>query len=76
MSTEPITTVTEAVVAEGTVWQARLLEPMYPVDFFDALRVKSREEAGVRDRAIYLDLGARWPLSQLPGDALHVRRSS
>ena len=32
--------ITGAVVAEVTAWQARPLEPMYPVVFFDALRVK------------------------------------
>jgi putative transposase len=31
-----------------TAWQARPLEPMYPVVFFDALRVKIRDEAVVR----------------------------
>jgi putative transposase len=29
---------------EVSIWQARPLEPMYPVVFFDALRVKIREE--------------------------------
>ena len=33
------------------------LEPMYPVIFFDALRVKIREDAVVRNKAIYLALG-------------------
>jgi putative transposase len=36
---------------------ARPLEPMYPVVFFDALRVKIREDAVVRNKAIYLALG-------------------
>ncbi|PTC20387.1 hypothetical protein C0J26_10565 [Pseudomonas baetica] len=38
------------------------LEPMYPVIFFDALRVKIREEGLVRNKAIYLALGVftRW----------------
>ena len=36
---EFISSVTEAVMAEVTAWQARPLEPMYPVVFFDALRV-------------------------------------
>ena len=31
---------------EVSAWQARPLEPMYPVVFFDALRVKIREEGG------------------------------
>jgi transposase-like protein len=37
--------VTDGLVAEGTAWQTRPLEPMYPVVFFDALRVKIRHEA-------------------------------
>ncbi len=42
---------------EVTTWQGRPLEPMYPVVFFDALRVKIREEGLVRNKAIYLALG-------------------
>ena len=34
----------------------RPLEPMYPVVFFDALRVKIRDEATVRSKAVYLAL--------------------
>ncbi len=49
-------TVTDAVVAEVTAWQARPLEPMYPVVFLDALRVKIRDEAVVRSKAVYLAL--------------------
>ena len=44
------------MVAEVTAWQARPLEPMYPVVFFDALRVKIRDEAVVRSKAVYLAL--------------------
>jgi transposase-like protein len=51
-----ISTVTDAIVAEVTAWQSRPLEPMYPVVFFDALRVKIRDEATVRSKAIYLAL--------------------
>src|SRR3982750_3776361 len=57
VSAEFISSVTDAVMAEVTAWQSRPLEPMYPVGFFDALRVKIREEAGVRNKAIYLALG-------------------
>jgi putative transposase len=35
----------------------RPLEPMYPVVFFDALRVKIREDGVVRNKAVYLALG-------------------
>ena len=57
VSAEFISSVTEAVMAEVTAWQARPLEPMYPVVFFDALRVKIKEDAVVRNKAIYLALG-------------------
>ena len=57
VSPEFISTVTDEVMAEVMAWQARPLEPMYPVIFFDALRVKIREDAVVRNKAIYLALG-------------------
>jgi putative transposase len=57
VSPEFISSVTDAVMAEVTAWQSRPLEPIYPVVFFDALRVKIREEAVVRNKAIYLALG-------------------
>lgn len=57
VSPEFISSVTDAVMAEVTAWQARPLEPMYPVIFFDAMRVKIREDAMVRNKAIYLALG-------------------
>ena len=54
-----ISGVTDAVLAEITVWQSRPLESMYPVIFFDALRVKIREDNVVRNKAVYLALGVR-----------------
>jgi putative transposase len=51
-----ISAVTDAVVAEVTAWQARPLERMYPVVFFDALRVKIRDEGVVGSKAVYLAL--------------------
>ena len=57
VSPEFISSVTDAVMAEVGAWQARPLESMYPVVFFDALRVKIREDAVVRNKAIYLALG-------------------
>jgi putative transposase len=57
VSPEFISSVTDAVLAEVAAWQSRPLEPMYPVVFFDALRVKIREDAVVRNKAIYLALG-------------------
>ena len=57
VSADFISSVTDAVMAEVAAWQSRPLEPMYPVVFFDALRVKIREDAVVRNKAIYLALG-------------------
>lgn len=57
VSPEFISKVTDAVMAEITAWQGRPLEPMYPVVFFDALRVKIREDGVVRNKAVYLALG-------------------
>ncbi|WP_019936617.1 IS256 family transposase [Bordetella sp. FB-8] len=57
VSPDFISTVTDEVMVEVTAWQARPLEPMYPVVFFDALRVKIREDAVVRNKAVYLALG-------------------
>ena len=57
VSPEFISSVTDAVMTEVSAWQSRPLEPMYPVVFFDALRVKIREDAVVRNKAIYLALG-------------------
>ena len=57
VSPELISKVTDAVMSEVTAWQSRALETMYPVVFFDALRVKIREDAVVRSKAVYLALG-------------------
>lgn len=56
VSADFISSVTDAVLAEVTAWQSRPLEPMYPVVFFDALRVKIREDGVVRNKAVYLAL--------------------
>ncbi len=57
VSPDFISSVTDEVMAEVTAWQARPLEQMYPAVFFDALRVKIRENAVVRNKTIYLALG-------------------
>jgi putative transposase len=59
VSPDLISTVTDGVLAEVTAWQSRPLETVYPVVFFDALRVKIREDNVVRNKAVYLALGVR-----------------
>ena len=57
VSPEFISKVTDEVMSEVVAWQSRPLEAMYPVVFFDALRVKIRDDAVVRNKAVYLALG-------------------
>jgi transposase-like protein len=54
-----ISTVTDSVRKEVTAWQNRPLETVYPVVFFDAMRVKVREDNIVRNKAVHLALGVR-----------------
>jgi len=57
VSADFISTVTDSVIEEVVEWQNRPLEGMYPVVFFDALRVKIRDEGSVKNKAVYLALG-------------------
>jgi len=59
VSPELISAVTDAVLDEVAAWQARPLEPVYPLVFFDALRVKIRDEGLVRNKAVHIALGVR-----------------
>ena len=57
VSPDLISTVTDAVLETVAEWQNRPLEASYPLVFFDALRVKIRDEGLVRNKAIYIALG-------------------
>ena len=59
VSPDLISVVTDAVLDEIAAWQARPLEPVYPLVFFDALRVKIRDEGLVRNKAVHIALGVR-----------------
>jgi len=59
VSPDLISVVTDAVLEEIAAWQARPLEPVYPLVFFDALRVKIRDEGLVRNKAVHVALGVR-----------------
>jgi putative transposase len=59
VSPDLISTVTDAVLDEVVTWQQRPLDPIYPLVFFDALRVKIRDEGMVRNKAIHIALGVR-----------------
>jgi len=51
--------VTDAVLEEISEWQNRPLEALYALIFFDAIRVKIRDEGTVRNKAVYVALGVQ-----------------
>lgn len=57
VSPDLISAVTDAVLEEVSEWQNRPLDMCYPIVFFDAIRVKIRDEGFVRNKAIYIALG-------------------
>ncbi|WP_425995466.1 IS256 family transposase [Afipia sp. DC4300-2b1] len=57
VSSDLISAVTDAVLDEVAEWQNRPLDASYPLVFFDALRVKIRDEGFVRNKAVYIALG-------------------
>ena len=57
VSPDLISRVTDGVLDELRVWQSRPLEPVYCIVYLDALVVKIRTKAGVRNRAIYIAVG-------------------
>ena len=52
-----VSAVTDAVREDVSAWQDRPLEPVYAIVYFDALRVKIRDEGLVRNKAVYLAIG-------------------
>ncbi len=57
VSADLISTVTDAVLEAVAEWQGRPLDACYPLVFFDAIRVKVRDEGFVRNKAVYIALG-------------------
>jgi putative transposase len=54
---DTISRVTDAVLEDIEAWRTRPLDAVYPIVYFDALRVKVREDRSVQNRACYLALG-------------------
>lgn len=60
VSPELISEVTNEIIIEVNQWQNRPLEPMYPVVYFDAIRIKIRNAANmVVPKAMHIALGVR-----------------
>jgi putative transposase len=56
VSPDLISRVTDAILDEVREWQNRPLDTVYPVVFFDALRVKIRDDGLVKNKAVYVAL--------------------
>ncbi len=56
VSPDLISAVTDTVLEAVGEWQNRPLELCYPLVFFDAIRVKIRDEGFVRNKAVYVAL--------------------
>ena len=56
VSRDTISRITDAVLEEMSAWQTRPLDPVYPVIFIDAIRVKIRD-GKVANRPVYTVVG-------------------
>ena len=52
-----ISSVTDGILSEVKGWQNRPLDEIYPIVFFDAIRMKIRDEGRVINKAAYLAIG-------------------
>ncbi len=57
LSTETISNITTKVIEKANEWQARPLEPIYPIIFMDATVLKIRVDRVVKNIAAYIMLG-------------------
>jgi putative transposase len=57
LSHDTISKITDAVLDEVKAWQARPLDAIYPVVYFDALVVKVRDGAQVRNKSAHIAVG-------------------
>jgi putative transposase len=54
---DTISRITDAVLEDVQAWRTRPLDAVYPIVYFDAMRVKVREDRSVKNLAAYLALG-------------------
>lgn len=57
VSPDLISSVTDEIMSEVKEWQNRPLDEVYPIVFFDAIRMKIRDEGRVINKAAYLAIG-------------------
>jgi hypothetical protein len=73
VSPDLISAVTDTVLEEVAEWQNRALDARFPLVFFDAIRVKIREEGFVRATRPSTSRWASWPTTR--GDSGHLDRA-
>jgi putative transposase len=59
VSADLISSVTDAVMDELSIWQSRPLEAVWPILYLDAIVLKVRDQGVVRNKAVYLAIGVR-----------------
>jgi len=57
VSADLVSTVTDGILEEVREWQNRPLEALYPIVYFDAVRLKVRDQGQVLNKAAYLAIG-------------------
>ncbi|MCH7694996.1 MAG: IS256 family transposase [Proteobacteria bacterium] len=57
LSPSLVSTITDQVKEDIDAWQNRPLEPIYPILYFDALVVKSRQDGPSKNKAVHVALG-------------------
>ena len=57
LSAEQVSAITDGVLEEVRAWQNRVLDPIWPVVFLDALMVKVRDNHVVTSKPAYIGLG-------------------
>ena len=57
ISPDFVSNVTAGVLSDIKEWQSRALDKVYPFVFLDAIRIKTREEGHILNKAVYVVLG-------------------
>lgn len=57
MSPETVSSITDAVLPAAREWQARPLDPLYPIVFIDGIRIRKRQEGVVAQSTVYICIG-------------------
>lgn len=57
ISSTLISNVTDEVLSEVKSWQNRPLDPLYPIVYLDAIRIKARSDGHIQNKAVYLAIG-------------------